>query len=183
MNESVKHAVITSFLSTTKDRFHEYNAPKTLPERLQLAAQIDGISGVEMVFPYEVTTDPQEMKQMLATSGLSIAAVNVNVKAEPQFRNCSLTATDPHIRAQAVDFIRRAKDYAKAVGADKVTCCPLADGDVQLPVRLRPGMEASHPDMREEAATGGRSCSSSNTRPARHEAAVSWIRPPRRCYC
>jgi len=27
-----------------------------------------------------------------------------------------------------VDFIRRAKDYAQAVGADKVTCCPLADG-------------------------------------------------------
>jgi xylose isomerase len=128
MDETVKHAVITSFLSTTKDRFHEYNAPKTLPERLQMAAQIEGISGVEMVFPYEVTTDPGEMKQMLAMSGLSVAAVNVNVKAEPQFRNGSLTATDPRIRAQAVDFIRRAKDYAQAVEADKVTCCPLADG-------------------------------------------------------
>ena len=123
-----KHAVITSFLSATKDRFHEYNVPKALPERLQMAAQIDGISGVEMVFPYEVNRDPQEMKQMLAPLGLGIAAVNVNVKAEPQFRNGSLTAPDPQIRAQAVDFIRKAKDYAQAVGADKVTCCPLADG-------------------------------------------------------
>lgn len=93
-----------------------------------MAARIEGISGVEMVFPYEVAPDPQEMKGMLAAAGLSIAAVNVNVKAEPQFRNGSLTAPDPQVRAQAVDFIRRAKDYAQAVGADKVTCCPLADG-------------------------------------------------------
>jgi len=128
MTETIKHAVITSFLSTTKDRFHEYNAPKTLAERLQMAARIEGISGVEMVFPYEVSPDPQEMKQMLAAAGLSLAAVNVNIKAEPQFRNGSLTALNPDIRTQAVDFIRRAKDYAAAVGANKVTCCPLGDG-------------------------------------------------------
>jgi len=45
------HAVITSFLSTTKDRFHQYNPTKTLDERLQMASEMDGISGVEMVFP------------------------------------------------------------------------------------------------------------------------------------
>jgi len=126
--DAPRHAVITSFLSTTKDRFHEYNAQKTLPERFQMASQIAGISGVEVVFPYEVCEDPQEMKQLLAASGLSIAAVNVNVKAEPEFRNGSLSATEPQVRAKAVDFIKRAKEYAKAVGADKVTCCPLADG-------------------------------------------------------
>ncbi len=123
-----KHAVITSFLSTTKDRFHEYNSPKTLAERLRMASEIDGISGVEMVFPYEVCDDPAEMKQLLARFSLDISAVNVNVKAEPEFRNGSLTSTDPQVRAKAVEFIRKAKDYAKAVGADKVTCCPLADG-------------------------------------------------------
>ncbi len=123
-----KHAVITSFLSTTKDRFHEYNSPKTLAERLQMASEMDGISGVEMVFPYEVCDDPAEMKQLLARFSLDISAVNVNVKAEPEFRNGSLTSTDPQVRAKAVEFIRKAKDYAKAVGADKVTCCPLADG-------------------------------------------------------
>ena len=123
-----KHAVISGFLSTTKDRFHEYNPAKTLEERLQLASEIEGMSGVEMVFPYEVLEDPREMKQLLAKYSLDIAAVNVNVKAEPEFRNGSLTSTDSKVRAKAVGFIRRAKDYAKAVGADKVTCCPLGDG-------------------------------------------------------
>jgi len=128
MDEPVKHAVITSFLSTAKDRFHEYNPKRTLEERLQLASGIEGVSGVEMVFPYEVCEDPKQMKQMLEKYSLGISAVNVNVKAEPEFRNGSLTSTDPKVRARAVEFIKKAKDYAKAVGADKVTCCPLADG-------------------------------------------------------
>ncbi|OHB74268.1 MAG: hypothetical protein A2Z25_03185 [Planctomycetes bacterium RBG_16_55_9] len=128
MDVPVKHAVITSFLSTTKDRFHQYNPAKTLEERLQMASAMEGVSGVEMVYPYEVCDDPKKMKQLLEKYSLAISAVNVNVKAEPEFRNGSLTATDSGVRAKAVDFIQKAKDYAKAVGADKVTCCPLADG-------------------------------------------------------
>ncbi|MHC4679361.1 MAG: sugar phosphate isomerase/epimerase family protein [Planctomycetota bacterium] len=128
MDEPVKHAVITSFLSATKDRFHEYNAQKTLEERLQMASDIEGVSGVETVFPYEVCDDPRQMKRLLEKYSLGISAVNVNVKAEPEFRNGSLTSTDAQVRAKAVEFIKKAKDYAKAVGADKVTCCPLADG-------------------------------------------------------
>ena len=57
---------------------------------------------------------------------LKVAAVNVNVKAEPEFRNGGLTSLDKKIRNKAVRFIKEAKDFAEAVGADKVTCCPLA---------------------------------------------------------
>ncbi|MGD8899919.1 MAG: TIM barrel protein, partial [Desulfobacterales bacterium] len=56
------------------------------------------------------------------------AAVNVNVKAEPEFRNGGLTSHDKAVRDKAVRFIKEAKDFAAAVGADKVTCCPLGDG-------------------------------------------------------
>jgi len=50
------------------------------------------------------------------------------VKAEPEFRNGGLTSHDAAIREKAVQFIRDAKDFAAAIGADKVTCCPLGDG-------------------------------------------------------
>jgi xylose isomerase len=52
----------------------------------------------------------------------------VNVKAEPEFRNGGLTSYDNAVRKKAVRFIKEAKDFAAAVGADKVTCCPLGDG-------------------------------------------------------
>ena len=123
----LKMGIITGFLSKTKDRFHEYNAPLALAEKFKLMGQIEGYDGVEIVYPYEVS-DAAETGQLLKAHGLQVAAVNVNVKAEPEFRNGGLTSHLPEVRAKAVDFIKRAKDFAQAVGADKVTCCPLGDG-------------------------------------------------------
>jgi xylose isomerase len=122
-----KHAVITAFLSKTKDRFHEYNEARDFDERLKLVERIDGFSGVEIIYPYEVP-EPATCVELLNKYHLSVAAVNVNVKAEPEFRNGGITSTDAGIRAKAVDIIKKSKDFAKAVGANKVTCCPLGDG-------------------------------------------------------
>jgi xylose isomerase len=127
MNKDVKFALITGFVSKTKDRFHEYNEEKSLAARLELVSQMEGMTGVEVIFPYEVN-DAATLKSLLIKYNLGIAAVNVNVKAEPEFRNGGLTSTDPAVRRNAVQFIKDAKDFAQAVSADKVTCCPLGDG-------------------------------------------------------
>ena len=120
-------AIITGFLSKTKDRFHEYNQPLDLDQKFELMTGIHGYDGVEIVYPYEVN-DPQETTELLKKHNLKVAAVNVNVKAEPEFRNGGLTSHDKDIRDKAVRFIKEAKDFAAGIGADKVTCCPLGDG-------------------------------------------------------
>ena len=123
----LKLAIITSFLSKTKDRFHEYNEPLDLDGKFKLLSQIEGYSGVEIVHPYEVN-DAKETKAALEKYKLNVAAVNVNVKAEPEFRNGGLTSLEQQVREKAVQFIKNAKDFAADIGADKVTCCPLGDG-------------------------------------------------------
>ncbi|SLM33016.1 putative Xylose isomerase [Desulfamplus magnetovallimortis] len=123
----LKMAIITGFLSQTKDRFHQYNNPLTLEEKFAVMETINGYNGVEIVYPYEVN-DVTETVNLLEKYNLSVAAVNVNVKAEPEFKNGGLTSTDPEIRAMAVQFIKDAKDFAASIGGDKVTCCPLGDG-------------------------------------------------------
>ena len=123
----LKLGIITGFLSQTKDRFHEYNQPLDLDQKFKLMSEIQGYDGVEIVYPYEVN-DPDRTRTTLDKYGLKIAAINVNVKAEPEFRNGGLTSHDRAIRDKAVQFIKDAKDFAQAVGADKVTCCPLGDG-------------------------------------------------------
>jgi len=123
----LKLAVITSFLSRTKDRFHEYNQPIGLEEKFELITRIEGTTGVEIVYPYEVA-DPAATRAMAAKHRIGFAAINVNVKAEPEFRQGGLTSPDPAVRAKAVRFIKESKDFAEQVGADKVTCCPLGDG-------------------------------------------------------
>lgn len=127
MNYLIKQAVVSSFLSKTKDRFHEYNEDKTLEERFKIVTEIEGIDGMELVFPYEVN-NPDELKTLTSKYKINIAAINVNVKAEPEFRNGGLTSNRKEIRAKAVQFIKNAKDFAKKVGGNKVTCCPLGDG-------------------------------------------------------
>lgn len=122
-----KLAIITSFLSRTKDRFHEYNEPLNLDEKFQLLSTIEGYTGVEIVHPYEVN-EVEETKAALKKYNLEVSAVNVNVKAEPEFRNGGLTSLDQSAREKAVLFIKNAKDFAAEIGADKVTCCPLGDG-------------------------------------------------------
>ncbi len=123
----LKMGIITGFLSRTKDRFHDYNVPLELDQKFELMTKIEGYDGVEIVFPYEVN-DPALTRRLLEKHRLNVAAVNVNVKAEPEFKNGGLTSHNPDVRAKAVRFIQEAKDFAAAVGADKVTCCPLGDG-------------------------------------------------------
>jgi len=127
MEHLVKCAVITGFLGKTTDRFHEYNEVKSLEEKFKVLTEIDGMDGVEIVYPYEVK-DAEATRKLVDKYNLSIAAVNVNVKGEPEFRNGGLTSVDKEVRDKAVRFIKEAKDFAKAVGANKVTCCPLGDG-------------------------------------------------------
>jgi len=123
----VKLAIITSFLGKTKDRFHEYNQAKTLEEKFRMLGGIQGASGVEVVYPYEVDA-PEVTKTLAEKYNLSFAAINVNVKAEPEFLNGGLSSPDKAVRDKAVRFIKEAKDFAEKCGADKVTCCPLGDG-------------------------------------------------------
>jgi xylose isomerase len=123
----VKMGIITGFLGQTKDRFHLYNEPKSVEEKFALMAKIKGYDGVEIVYPYEVN-DAAFTRGLLRKYRLKVAAVNVNVKAEPEFLNGGLTSTKKAVRDKAVRFIKESKDFAAAIGADKVTCCPLGDG-------------------------------------------------------
>ena len=123
----MKQSVIIGFLGKTQDRFCEYNAPKTTYEKLKMVQQIKGFDGVEMVFPQETST-PEEVNGMMKELGLNWAAINANVKKDQRFVAGSLSRPIKEIRDSAVATIKSAKDFAKAVGAPLVTCCPLSDG-------------------------------------------------------
>ena len=123
----MKQSVIIGFLGKTQDRFCEYHAPRSTYEKLQMVKKIKGFDGVEMVFPYEALP-PEEVSLMMHELQLNWAAVNVNVKKEKQFVAGSLSRPNKKIREEAVTMIKKAKDFAKAVGAPLVTCCPLSDG-------------------------------------------------------
>lgn len=123
----MKQGVIIGFLGKTQDRFSEYQQPATTAQKLDIVTKIDRFTGVEMVYPYE-TGDPSEIKKMMSDRQLEFAAINVNVKKEHEWVAGSMSRANRDIRDRAVQMIKNAKDFAKAVGAPHVTCCPLSDG-------------------------------------------------------
>ena len=123
----IKQAIITGFMGKLRDRFCEYHEDKTPLEKIAAIAQVKGAKGVEIVYPYDLE-DLGGVKEALKKHELGVAAVNVNIKAEPEFVSGSSSVISKQLRDKAIQFICGAMDVAVELGADKVTCCPLSDG-------------------------------------------------------
>lgn len=125
----LKIAIITGFLGELRDRFCVYNRPLTLPEKLRAASSTPGISGVELVYPYDFqSTSIEDVRRLLRELDLGVAAVNVNVKGEHEFAAGSLTSSDRTIRERALDFLKQGMNAAAELGSYRITVCPLSDG-------------------------------------------------------
>lgn len=124
---NLKFSVILSLLGQVGDRFAAYGEKQTLDELFQLASQVEGLDGVELVYPFEFQ-DVEEVKRLIHVHNLECSSVNVNVKAEPKFHRGSFTSIDPAIRAEAVRYMKTSMDLADSLGCNLVTMCPLADG-------------------------------------------------------
>ena len=123
----IRHSVITGFLGRQADRFTEYQPSRSFAEQLELAKRIEGLQGLEVVYPVDFE-DVEQSIALIRKTGLQVSAVNLNLKQDPKWRRGSLTAPDAGIRADAVADMRRAMDIAAELGANLVTCCPLIDG-------------------------------------------------------
>ena len=122
-----KQAIITGFMGKLRDRFAEYHAPKTVEEKLEMVSKVRGADGVELIYPYDCE-DVNKLKEYLSRYQLGVAAVNVNIKAEPEFVNGAVSSYAKKAREKAIDFIKRGMEVALELNADRVTCAPLNDG-------------------------------------------------------
>lgn len=122
-----RFAVNSGFLGRRRDRFTEYQPDRTLEEKVKLAAQIDGIEGMELKYPADLK-DLALVKPLLEENGLLCSAVNVDIKDATHFRYGALSAQSAEARNRAASLLREGMDAAAELGADLVTTCPLADG-------------------------------------------------------
>ena len=123
----IKQAIITGFMGKLKDRFCEYHEARTPEEKIAAVARVKGAQGIEIVYPYECE-DLEAVQKALKKHKLGVAAVNVNIKGEPEFIKGSSSVNSKALRDKATRFICEGMDVAAKLGVDKVTCCPLSDG-------------------------------------------------------
>ncbi len=123
----MKHSIIMAFMGGQKDRFCTYFENISPEEKMKAIEKVGGVDGVEIVFPFEIQ-DPDETLALLNRYNLGVAAVNANIKGGAEQQSGSSSVPAKRIRDNAVRIIKEAMDIAAAIGADKVTTCPLTDG-------------------------------------------------------
>jgi xylose isomerase len=129
-----KLAIITVFLAQTRNRFLQYQQPRSIAEVLALAGRAAGCDGVELRYPVDFA-DVDLLKRELALHNLGVAAVNFASVRNDRWLRGAWTSPDPAERRDAVDDFKRCIDVASAIGAPRITNCPLNDG-VDFPFEL-----------------------------------------------
>ena len=123
----LKHSVMIGFMGRQADRFHEYQPAHTLAERLAMAARVQGVDGIEPVYPNDFV-DGQASIDLIRDSGLA------DLGGQPQRQVRATVATRLVHRARSGHPRRRrqlhedAMDLAAELGTEMITCCPLIDG-------------------------------------------------------
>jgi xylose isomerase len=122
-----KLAIITAFLGEVRNRYIHYKPDQALEQKFKLASQVQGIQGLEVCYPADFS-DPALLKKLLSEYGFGVSAVNVRSRRTGKWLRGSFTSQDPKERAEVVDDFKRALDQTQAIGADRITTCPLNDG-------------------------------------------------------
>jgi len=122
-----KFSANASFFGIQRDRFTQYQPLRTLEEKLERVAQVEGVTGVELKYPFDFE-DVGLVRELLERYELQLSAVNVDIKDATYFRYGALSARSGSARQHAVKLLREGMDLAADLDAGLVTTCPLADG-------------------------------------------------------
>lgn len=121
-----KYSANAGFFGLRRDRFNQYQPPRSLEEKIALVARTDGITGIELKYPADFS-DVDQVQVLLAKHNLLLNAINVDTKDFSRFHHGALSARDSHIRQQAIDQLCAAMDLAAELQVSYVTTCPLAE--------------------------------------------------------
>jgi xylose isomerase len=114
-------------MGQTRNRFLQYQTPRDIAEILAMAGRTEGCEGVEMRYPGDLADVPLA-KAELARHNLGLAAINfASVRGDRWLRG-AWSSSNPRERREAVDDFKRCIDIATALGAPRITNCPLNDG-------------------------------------------------------
>jgi xylose isomerase len=119
------------YLGATSDRFvvESYRPDRTMEERFKLAASIEGVGGLEMHDPTEVTDDTYKSLKALADDlGLKIVQFCPHLWTDPRFKFGQFSNPDPKLRRAAIDLAKRTMDIASYMEAEIMVYWPAQDG-------------------------------------------------------
>ena len=95
-------AIISGFLGGTKNRYMNYQPDRNLSERLKMASQVEGFSGLELCYPQDFG-DVDQLKSLLKQYNLGVSAVNFRSRRTGQWWRGSFCSANPEDRKAVVE--------------------------------------------------------------------------------
>jgi len=126
-----KYSIILGNLGNTCDRFLSSGYKDELPKEtlIRQASEIDGVEGVELVGTWDVSMDTVDtIGGLLEKYGLRCASIIPDHFSQKRWGRGTLSAKDPDIRNQALDYTFECVEMARRLGCDTLNIWPGQDG-------------------------------------------------------
>jgi xylose isomerase len=126
-----KYSIILGNLGNTCDRFLStgYKSQPPKAEMIRQAAEISGVSGVELVGTWDVTRENvEEIGELLAKYGLVCVSIIPDHFSQRRWGKGAFTSKDPEIRTQAYEETCAAAEIARSLKCPLINLWPGQDG-------------------------------------------------------
>lgn len=126
-----KYSIILGNLGNTCDRFLSSGYKDELSKEalLRQAAEIDGVTGVELVGTWDVTSENVEIVgDLLAKYNLKCVSIIPDHFSQKRWGRGCLAAKDPDIRKQALDYTYECIELARTLKCETLNVWPGQDG-------------------------------------------------------
>ena len=126
----LRFATGTWVYGTVGDRYllGGYREGLDVVESVKRISEIEGISGIEMIYPADFNAGVENVGEVLAISGLDCCTVGVDLTGDPVWKYGAYSSRDAEVRKRAVDLTKETADAAAALGADRINIWPGEDG-------------------------------------------------------
>ncbi len=127
----MKFAIILGNLGNTCDRFLSsgYKEQPTKEAMIKQAAEIDGVTGIELVGTWDVTKDnADEVGELLAKYNLECVSIIPDHFSQKRWGRGAFSSKDPKIREQAVEETYEAAEVAQKLNCELINIWPGQDG-------------------------------------------------------
>lgn len=127
----MKFSIILGNLGNTCDRFLSsgYKDQPTKEVMVKQAAEIEGVSGIELVGSWDVTEEnADEVGALLAKYNLECVSIIPDHFSQKRWGKGAFSSKDPEIREQAVEETYKAAEIAKKLECKLINIWPGQDG-------------------------------------------------------
>jgi len=133
MKRKTKYKIGSGFapFSPCTDRFvvKGYRDPMTLEAQVRAAAEVNGLAGIGLDYPYQFNErDVPKVKGLVSKYGFRFCTLELGLYPDRKWKMGTFCAPDPGIRREAIAMCKRGLKVAAEMGADDVLLWPGQDG-------------------------------------------------------